>query len=160
MSLAGSDFDTLLAVYTGSAVTALTRVAFNDDCAQGGSHSCVTFPVTPGTQYSIQVDGYNGARGVVRVGLTLVGNPAPSNDAFAAAGATFPATGTTVGATPETGEPRASGAAAGASVWWRFTAPPSATSATVRLAVLVVWRCWSCVCKLGCGAGVNRSAVG
>jgi hypothetical protein len=105
-------------------------------------HSCVSFTASASTTYYLQADGWQGAKGTVSAAVTVSGGPpAPSNDAFAAAGATFPATGTTVGATPETGEPRASGAAAGASVWWRFAAPPSVTSATVRLAVLVVRMC-------------------
>jgi hypothetical protein len=53
--------------------------------------------------------------------------PPPPNDAFAAAASLPPVgtgslTGTSVGATKETGEPAHAGNTGGASVWWRFTA--------------------------------------
>ena len=52
----GSDFDTLLAVYSGDALLDLQPVASNDDsCAQ---QSSVTFTVTAGTVYRIAVDGF------------------------------------------------------------------------------------------------------
>ena len=59
----GSDFDTLLAVYTGANVSALTSIASNDD--SGGVNSEVTFSVDVGTNYLIAVDGFNGASGNV-----------------------------------------------------------------------------------------------
>ena len=62
---AGSGFDTLLAVYTGDAVNALTPVAMNDNAPGLGSASRVSFAVQPGTQYQIAVDGYNGATGAI-----------------------------------------------------------------------------------------------
>jgi hypothetical protein len=55
VATAGSAIDTLLAVYTGAAVNALTRVVDNDDCPSGGLTSCVTFTTTPGTVYYMQV---------------------------------------------------------------------------------------------------------
>ena len=65
VTLAGSGFDTLLAVYTGTAVNGLTLVASNDNCASGLTTSCTTFDVTVGTTYSVQVDGAGGAKGAV-----------------------------------------------------------------------------------------------
>ncbi|MGI8809038.1 MAG: Calx-beta domain-containing protein [Acidimicrobiales bacterium] len=62
----GSNFDTLLAVYTGTAVNALTAVASNDDTG-GGLQSKVTFNVTSGVVYRIAVDGYNGLNGTVKL---------------------------------------------------------------------------------------------
>jgi hypothetical protein len=66
LSTGGSDFDTILAAYTGSSVNALTLVANNDDApfAFDGS-SEVRFFATAGTTYHLAVDGYGGARGVV-----------------------------------------------------------------------------------------------
>ncbi len=58
----GSSFDTLLAVYTGTAVGGLTEVASNDD-AGSISTSSVSFNATGGVSYRIAVDGYNGASG-------------------------------------------------------------------------------------------------
>jgi hypothetical protein len=53
----GSNFDTLLAVYTGSAVGSLTPVANDDDrCAPGSE---VSFTPAGGTTYRIAVDGFN-----------------------------------------------------------------------------------------------------
>jgi hypothetical protein len=62
----GSSFDTILGVYTGSAVNSLTLVAANDD--YGGQHtSLVTFSAVVGTTYQIVVDGYGGATGSIVV---------------------------------------------------------------------------------------------
>lgn len=55
---AGSDFDTLLAVYTGSAVNALTEVA-SDDQSGPGNTSKVTFAAQKDTVYQIAVDGWS-----------------------------------------------------------------------------------------------------
>lgn len=61
---AGSAYDTVLGVYTGSSVNALTVVAQNDDIpdVQGQPHqvtSSVTFSVVSGNVYRIAVDGFN-----------------------------------------------------------------------------------------------------
>jgi Concanavalin A-like lectin/glucanases superfamily/Immunoglobulin domain/Bacterial Ig domain/Immunoglobulin I-set domain len=59
---AGSEFDSLLAVYQGSAVNALTRVDSDDD--EGGFfNSAVTFNVESNQVYQIAVDGSGGASG-------------------------------------------------------------------------------------------------
>ena len=55
---AGSDFNTLLAVYTGAAVNALTPVAANDNAPGLGSSSLVEFLAAAGTTYRIAVDGH------------------------------------------------------------------------------------------------------
>jgi hypothetical protein len=67
----GSGFDTLLAVYTGSNVAALTAVASNDDFAGPGA-SRVTFPAVAGATYRIAVDGYAGAAGSVVLNWSLL----------------------------------------------------------------------------------------
>ncbi|MGZ5484040.1 MAG: PA domain-containing protein [Pyrinomonadaceae bacterium] len=60
----GSNYDTLLAVYTGNSVSGLTLVANNDDIATGDTASTVTFTATQGTIYRIAVDGFdNGGSG-------------------------------------------------------------------------------------------------
>ncbi len=68
LSTEGSSFDTLLAVYRGSDVANLTRVASDDDSGWYGT-SRLTFNVVPGTLYSIAVDGYGGtaSNGVLHV---------------------------------------------------------------------------------------------
>jgi hypothetical protein len=60
VTTAGSNFDTVLAVYTGTAVNSLTSLGKNDDVVPGTEvTSTVTFPATAGTIYRIAVDGYN-----------------------------------------------------------------------------------------------------
>ena len=66
----GSNYDTLLAAYTGSAVNALTSRASDDD-AGDGLQSLISFPVTAGTTYRIAVDGYNAASGNVTLNWNL-----------------------------------------------------------------------------------------
>ena len=124
----GSTFDTLLGVYTGSSVGALTVVASNDDNpAAGDRTSLVSFDVSAGTTYHIRVDGYLAATGSVTVHLTEV--PPPPNDNFANAtvlsGKNVSRLGdSSVAATLESGEdPNVAGTAGGASVWYSWTAP-------------------------------------
>jgi hypothetical protein len=128
----GSDFDTLLGVYTGATVDSLQLVAENDD-AVDGLHSLVELVAVAGRAYHIVVDGVSsedeedgaGPQSGTFVLSWLSG--APLNDDFADglllqessgrnAGANF-------GATPEAGEPRIAGVAGGRSVWWQWTAP-------------------------------------
>jgi hypothetical protein len=117
----GSDFDTVLAVYTGSAIDALTALASNDQAC--GDQSRVGFTVTGGTTYRIAVDGYGGDQGAIELELRPA-NP-PPNDDFANAHdlAGGSASGTNVDAAAEPGEPGHDGFAAAASVWYRWTAP-------------------------------------
>ena len=55
---AGSSFDTIMALYTGSTLSNLTLVAANDDSSTGIT-SLITVLVTNGTIYRLAVDGYN-----------------------------------------------------------------------------------------------------
>ena len=63
VTTAGSNFDTLLGVYTGSGVGALSTVGSNDDAAPGLTFSQVQFNAVSGTTYYFAVDGKNGATG-------------------------------------------------------------------------------------------------
>ena len=76
----GSSFDTLLAVYKGNSVSALTLVAANDDTSNFDRTSAVSFNAVAGTTYHIAVDGYNGAQGQRRV--ERAGNGAPVQRQF------------------------------------------------------------------------------
>jgi len=58
----GSDFDTLLGVFTGNSVDALALIQDNDN-AGSGLQSRVSFAATAGTTYYISVDGYNAGGG-------------------------------------------------------------------------------------------------
>lgn len=145
ISTAGSSFNTLLAIYTGDALDALTEVKANDNFSEqpGVFASQVTFQATAGTRYLIAVDGYYGQSGDIQLGI-FPGDP-PPNDTFAnrieLAGFFARFTGSTINATDEyaAGEPRLAFVdglgqplepPAGASVWWTWTAP---TNGRVRL---------------------------
>ena len=73
ISTYGSNFDTLLGVYTGSSVSALTEVASNDDenFDAGLYTSKVVFAVEANQTYLIAVDGYDGEQGTARLSLQL-----------------------------------------------------------------------------------------
>lgn len=119
---AGSDYDTTLAVYTGSSVNALTQVAANDDADYSTLQSQVNFSATAGTTYYIAVDGYGGYTGNIALNWTEV-NDNYSNAAVLT-GSYATASGTNVGATIQSAEP-AHYYGPYHSVWYRWTAPNS-----------------------------------
>ena len=78
ITTAGSNFDTILGVYTGTSVSSLTLITSNDDDPNGGGlHSRVSFNSTSGTTYRIAVDGFNGASGNITLNWSLVAPPNP-----------------------------------------------------------------------------------
>jgi PASTA domain-containing protein len=116
-----SDFDSLLAVYTGSAVGALTEQASNDDdCAE---RSALAVDVSGGTEYRIAVDGFDGATGSIVLAFAM----APPNDDFTAAqqlsGEGGYLQGSLAWATHELGEPLHGGEDGTGSIWYSWTAP-------------------------------------
>lgn len=135
LATAGSNFDTILAVYSGEALSSLTTVATNDDIATGVT-SALTFTAVSGRTYRVAVDGYGGASGNVRLTLTFVATnaappTAPANDLFANR-ATMSAAGGSVtannsGATRESGEPNHAGVSGGRSLWWTWRPTTSGT---------------------------------
>ena len=74
LDTAGSSLDTTLAIYTGSAVNALTEVASNDDVREDRT-SRLTFTASAGTTYRIAVDGFGGDNG--NLALKLLPTVAP-----------------------------------------------------------------------------------
>jgi hypothetical protein len=122
----GSSFDTLLGVYTGGSVNALTTVAGNDDAGGGDLTSRVTFEAVAGTTYRIALDGFSGATGGAALNWSSV-PPAPENNDFANAqvisGGAGIVNGSNGGATKEPGEPNHGGNPGGASVWYSWQAP-------------------------------------
>ena len=104
---AGSDFDTLLGVYTGSSVAGLTEIASNDDSV--GVTSRANFFALGGQTYQIAVDGFEGDSGGVRLGVQLVPGQQATNDMFASrtivTGTNAVAFGNNNGSTSEAGEP-------------------------------------------------------
>ena len=124
----GSDFDTLMAIYTGNNLNSLIEVASNDDTG-GTRQSAVRFSAQRGRTYHVAVDGYNG-----RSGTIVLNWQAPSAAVVEAAtddfspsvsiiGASGRSRGGNVGADTESGEPSHAGNSGGASVWWTWTAP-------------------------------------
>jgi hypothetical protein len=67
----GSDFNTILAVYTGNQLNTLSLKASNDEGGNcGGYSSKVVLGVTAGQSYRISVDGYYGAKGNIDLNIT------------------------------------------------------------------------------------------
>jgi len=128
MTTAGSSFDTILTVFTGTSISNLVLVAFNDTETNTSS---VTFNVLAGTAYQIAVDGAFGAAG--NIALQLSSGPTqspPTNDNFAdriAISGTHLSnvTGSNIGATVEVDEPFHADEIGQKSVWWTWTAPSS-----------------------------------
>lgn len=150
----GSDFSTVLGVYTGTAVDALTTVAsdtYGDgpNCPSEGSEA--TFRATSGVTYEIAVDGNpffvppaTPPAGGGAISLQIDATPSPVNDDFADAmaltGSVFEdpeagigfysasANGFNWNAGKEVGEPNHAGDPGGASVWYSWTAPGSGSA--------------------------------
>ena len=123
LDTAGSTFDTVVAVYTGDSVGALTRVPSTP--ARNTTRVKRRFRAVAGVTYRIAVDGAGARQGAYVLALRTTAPPA--NDHFAAAqvlaGTAPEATGDTIAATGEGLEPSEHGGTAGASVWYRWTAP-------------------------------------
>jgi len=153
----GADFDTLLAVYQGASVNALTLVAEDDDRGEGLA-SRVVFTAVAGAEYAIAVDGYDGGEG--RFSLRWRGIVPPANDAFEqariVAGLGGTVRGTLLGATRETGEPHVR-----PSVWFRWTAPRSARVAFASASPfrVVVYTGASLSTLDEVASGINRQAA-
>ncbi len=127
-----SNFDTVIAAYTGTTITGLTQLASNDQF-NGTNQSKITFPVTAGTTYRIAVDGFGATTGALGMQWSI--NP-PANDNFSSPqvlpGQYGSISSTSVRATGEPGElDFHGGAAADGSVWYLWTptvtAPASVT---------------------------------
>ena len=67
LTTANSDFDTLLAVYSGDSVTNLTTVAGNDDAFPESDFSQLTTAVVSNQVYCVAVDGYGGTYGNIQL---------------------------------------------------------------------------------------------
>jgi len=72
----GSSINTVLSIYTGSAVNALTEVQRNDNAPGLADASYVSFSAVAGTEYQIQVGGVGGfgqpvAQGPIRLNLAM-----------------------------------------------------------------------------------------
>lgn len=125
----GSDFNTVLGIWTGSRVDALTYVAVNDSGGGGSSYDRIALRAAAGTTYRVQVDGRGFPTPTGTIVLNWMPLPAPANDDFEAAqpvtGLSATIGGDTWGATAQAGEPRHAGYSLTPqnSVWYRWTAP-------------------------------------
>ena len=70
LSTAGSDFDTVLIVFTGGSLDTLELLTANDDSTNGLT-SEVVFDSVPGTEYQIAVAGFDDGAGNIHLSLTL-----------------------------------------------------------------------------------------
>lgn len=117
----GSNFDTLLAIYTGATLGSLQPVASNDNFS--GTASRVQLNVIAGTTYQIAVDGKAAATGLALLNIGSV----PANDNFAGAqvvtGESVLVATTNANASREASEPLILGNTGGRSLWYRWTAP-------------------------------------
>ena len=132
----GSNFDTLLAVYSAPTETTqtsfgnLTVLAANDDDSAQPPNSRVKFNAFSGQTYYIAIDGSEGVSGLAKLNLSFLAGTVPPNDPASRAMGLAEGQqgiGTNVSATKEPGEPAHGGNAGGASVWWRFTAQAGGT---------------------------------
>ncbi|MDH6098425.1 hypothetical protein NWP21_06125 [Anabaenopsis sp. FSS-46] len=79
----GSDFDTVLSVFTGNTVDGLTLVAQNDDLGVNNSEqSRVRFNVTPETTYYLAVDGYGSETGNITLNVFPFSNYDTTGNAY------------------------------------------------------------------------------
>jgi Lysyl oxidase len=125
-----SDFDTILAVYTGNTVSNLSVVASNDDIVNGYYvQSQLAFAAKAGTTYHIAVDGYLNSSAGPSVGNVIFNMQPPGNDDFTnalpIAGTTGTTSGYNINASKEPYEPAHGGDVGGHSVWFAWTAPTS-----------------------------------
>ncbi|MFN8006260.1 MAG: S8 family serine peptidase [Terriglobia bacterium] len=125
----GSDFNTLLAVYTGSSVSNLTLIAANDDDPLGGKTSRVTFDAIAGQTYQIVVDGFNGESGKIVLNLPAWNDyfQSPFTITGTSLGTLLPGYASNITASKDAGEPNHAGNPGGKSVWWKWIAPFSCT---------------------------------
>ena len=125
VSTTGSTIDTILAVFIGSQLATLSKIAENDNAFDGIQTSQTSLLVTAGTTYRIAVDGVGGVQGGIVLSLTL---SVPVNDDFVnrIAITNFPADlrGSNVDATREMEENQAHTDGLGTrSVWWQWNCP-------------------------------------
>lgn len=126
-----SELDTILAVYTGTALNDLVWVEGNDDFSPTLLQSRLSFTAQAGTIYFISVGGWGDGVGAQEGYISLNWSPAaPANDDFALATVITGESGTiattNINATPQANEPNHIGSPptpAYSSIWFSWTAP-------------------------------------
>jgi hypothetical protein len=123
--------DSVLAVYTGDAIDALTLIGSDDDSGEiftpsGIGPAKVVFDAGEGATYRIAVGGYNSGAATFQLNWA----PVPANDDFAdgqmIAGSSGHLIANNLGASHEAGEPGHTAALGSVrSIWYRWQAPAS-----------------------------------
>ncbi|MCP4107176.1 MAG: hypothetical protein GY749_16820 [Desulfobacteraceae bacterium] len=121
----GSDFDTFLAITTGSRVDDLSYDNYNNDDGSDKGNSGFIIRTESGLSYNIPVYGCDGESGDIILNWKKI--PPPENDNFADAssleGVSGQITALNLGATKESDEPDHAGVKGGSSVWWTWIVP-------------------------------------
>ena len=81
-STRGTNIDTFISLFTGTTLTDLARIAFNDDVSFGDSsagQSELIFLATAGKTYDIQVGGYSGWTGSFSLDIATAATPPQLN---------------------------------------------------------------------------------
>ena len=118
-----SAIDTLLAIYTGAAVSALTQVVVNDDESGTLKTSRVSFNAIAGTAYQIAVDSKGPANALVALRISLLAGNNDFASAQLVSGRSWSVNGDNRAANREAGEPRIRNNNGGRSMWYRWVAP-------------------------------------
>jgi hypothetical protein len=129
MSTLGSDFDTCLAVYTGTALSNLVVLKCSGKevySNNGVGTSRITLKANAGTTYQIAVNGISDTCG--KIELNIFRSAPPTNDNFAQrtvlTGSLLCLTNYNGSATTEPGEPSLGfEVPSGRTLWWTWTAP-------------------------------------
>ena len=125
-----SGFDSLIGVFEGDRLDALTHLGSSDDDPRCGwqPNGATEVDVRAGVAYSFVIGGYQGAMGDYSLAWELLA-PSAGNDDFARPlmleGPTGSVTASNEGATSEPGEPHHAGNPGGASLWYSWEAPAS-----------------------------------
>jgi len=126
MDTDGSNFRTILGVYTGNGndFSTLVPVACDVGSGQGGTNSRVVFAVQGGTIYYVGVDGINGAYGTVHLNWNLAVPPSitanPASQTVSVGGSVTLSAGAT-GTPAPTGQWYFNNAAIPGATSWTFT---------------------------------------
>jgi hypothetical protein len=132
LSLCGTSFDSLVAVYAGAGCPGGGTIWCNDDsCAL---QSQVSFPCTAGNVYAVQIGGYLANSGPGSFSFNVVGGGGPANDDCGSAIAISGAGPFNFDTTTATTSTQQSGACnnAGQDIWYDWTAGSTGV-ATVAL---------------------------
>ncbi len=147
-------FDSVLAVYTGTSLSRLKRIAANDNGCL--IYSRLRFAARRGTTYFVAVD--TAAQDSGWFTLSWSGAPRPPNDNFESArrirGAAGTVTAENSGATAQAGERRRARSQASASMWYRWRAPR-----TMRVVFETCGSAFDTVLALYRGPSLRRARV-